>query len=238
MTEQGRSYAEVLRRGPATRLRRGRPDARRGRHRRRPQAGHPRADRLRRRRAAGSHRAPRHRRHRRSSTSASPASWATRSSCWPRPGSIPTKDGGQLALHVSPVLLRHKRRWPRCAAPTTPSTSSATRSATRSTTAAAPGRCRPPAPSSPTSSTWRSAGRSGPSGRLRLWSGNDHGIALRDPSTVRSRFYLRLMVEDRPGVLAEITRILADHQISISSVIQHEALDEPTRRPRSCRWSS
>ena len=31
------------------------------------------------------------------------------------------------------------------------------------------------------------------------------------------------MVEDRPGVLAEITRILAQHQISISSVIQHEA---------------
>ena len=32
-------------------------------------------------------------------------------------------------------------------------------------------------------------------------------------------------VEDRPGALAEITRTLADHQISISSVIQHEAID-------------
>ena len=43
-----------------------------------------------------------------------------------------------------------RRRWPRCAAPTTPSTSSATRSATRSITAGAPARCRRPAPSSPT----------------------------------------------------------------------------------------
>ena len=43
-----------------------------------------------------------------------------------------------------------RRRWPRCAAPTTPSTSSATRWATRSTTAGAPARCRRPAPWSPT----------------------------------------------------------------------------------------
>jgi homoserine dehydrogenase len=61
---------------------------------------------------------------------------------------------------------------------------------------------------------------------LRLWSGNGGPIALRPPATVRSRYYLRLQVEDRPGVLAEITRVLAQHQISISSVIQHEAPDE------------
>jgi homoserine dehydrogenase len=40
---------------------------------------------------------------------------------------------------------------------------------------------------------------------------------------VPSRFYLRLVVEDRPGVLADVTRVLAQHEISISSVIQHEA---------------
>ena len=60
---------------------------------------------------------------------------------------------------------------------------------------------------------------------LRLWSGNHRNIVLRDPNTMRSRFYLRMMVEDRPGVMADITRILANHRISISSVIQHEALD-------------
>ena len=37
-----------------------------------------------------------------------------------------------------------------------------------------------------------------------------------------SRYYLRLMVEDCPGVIASITKILADREISISSLIQHE----------------
>jgi homoserine dehydrogenase len=32
-------------------------------------------------------------------------------------------------------------------------------------------------------------------------------------------------VKDRPGVLADIAHELAQHQISISSVIQHEAFD-------------
>jgi homoserine dehydrogenase len=31
-----------------------------------------------------------------------------------------------------------------------------------------------------------------------------------------------LRVEDKPGVLADITRILADHDISIDAMIQHE----------------
>ncbi len=43
---------------------------------------------------------------------------------------------------------------------------------------------------------------------------------------MRSRFYLRLLVEDRPGVLADVTRVLADHHISIASVIQHEAPED------------
>jgi homoserine dehydrogenase len=60
---------------------------------------------------------------------------------------------------------------------------------------------------------------------LRLWSGNHRHIEMRDQDTIRSRFYLRMMVEDRPGAMADITRILADHHISISSVIQHEALE-------------
>jgi homoserine dehydrogenase len=61
---------------------------------------------------------------------------------------------------------------------------------------------------------------------LRLWSGNGRPTSIQAPATVRSRFYLRLMIQDRPGVLADVARVLAQHQISISSVIQHEALDE------------
>jgi len=39
---------------------------------------------------------------------------------------------------------------------------------------------------------------------------------------VESSYYLRLRVEDKPGVLAEITRILAEPQISIEAMIQRQ----------------
>ena len=34
--------------------------------------------------------------------------------------------------------------------------------------------------------------------------------------------YLRLRVEDKAGVLADVTRILADHSISIDAMLQRE----------------
>ena len=43
---------------------------------------------------------------------------------------------------------------------------------------------------------------------------------------VQSRFYIRLMAADEPGVFARIGQILSDHQISISGVLQHEAAVE------------
>ena len=65
---------------------------------------------------------------------------------------------------------------------------------------------------------------------LRLWSDNGSALRLRPAGTVRSRFYLRMNVEDRPGVLAEVARILAEHQISIASVIQHEVPEAEGQR--------
>ena len=56
----------------------------------------------------------------------------------------------------------------------------------------------------------------------KLWSREGRGFTVEPPERVRSRFYLRLQVADRPGVLADITRILADEEISISSLVQHE----------------
>jgi len=38
-----------------------------------------------------------------------------------------------------------------------------------------------------------------------------------------SPFYLRLKANDRPGVIAEVTRILGNHGVSISGVLQHTA---------------
>jgi homoserine dehydrogenase len=39
---------------------------------------------------------------------------------------------------------------------------------------------------------------------------------------VVTSYYLRMRVEDRPGVLADITRILADASISIDAMVQRE----------------
>ena len=38
-----------------------------------------------------------------------------------------------------------------------------------------------------------------------------------------SQYYLRLNVADRPGVLAQITKVLGNHQISLASIIQKDA---------------
>jgi homoserine dehydrogenase len=65
----------------------------------------------------------------------------------------------------------------------------------------------------------------------QLWSRASKGFTVEPTERVRSRFYLRLLVADKPGVLADITRILADEQISISSVVQHEAPENEPGQP-------
>lgn len=46
---------------------------------------------------------------------------------------------------------------------------------------------------------------------------------LMSMARIRTRYYMRLTVADSPGVLAQISKILGDHLISIASVIQKEA---------------
>ena len=47
-------------------------------------------------------------------------------------------------------------------------------------------------------------------------------IPILPMEAVRTCYYLRLRALDRPGVLADITRILADHAISIDAMVQKE----------------
>ncbi|HWC88152.1 MAG TPA: homoserine dehydrogenase, partial [Pirellulales bacterium] len=58
---------------------------------------------------------------------------------------------------------------------------------------------------------------------LELWSKQQARVPAGDFGAVSGRYYLRFNVEDRPSVLAEIASILGRHDISIASVIQHEA---------------
>ena len=48
-------------------------------------------------------------------------------------------------------------------------------------------------------------------------------IPVRAMSDVKTRYYFRLQVADRPGVLAQISKVLGDNLISISSVLQKES---------------
>jgi homoserine dehydrogenase len=48
-------------------------------------------------------------------------------------------------------------------------------------------------------------------------------VTIKPMSDVVTRYYLRMSIADRSGVLTQITRILGDNQISISAVIQKES---------------
>lgn len=54
-------------------------------------------------------------------------------------------------------------------------------------------------------------------------------IPVLDITDVETAFYLRMRVYDRPGVLADITRIFGDLGISIEAVLQREPLPEHTQ---------
>jgi homoserine dehydrogenase len=47
-------------------------------------------------------------------------------------------------------------------------------------------------------------------------------IPVLSADNIKTAYYLRLTAEDKPGVLADVTRILAAHQISIEALIQKE----------------
>ncbi|UJF25441.1 homoserine dehydrogenase [Suttonella sp. R2A3] len=53
---------------------------------------------------------------------------------------------------------------------------------------------------------------------------SDEELPVLPPAQFFSAYYLHLDVEDRSGVLADVTRILAEHDISIRSMIQKNAL--------------
>jgi homoserine dehydrogenase len=50
----------------------------------------------------------------------------------------------------------------------------------------------------------------------------DRDRTVRPFSELSSRFYFRMNVLDRPGVLGQISKVLGEHRISIASVIQEE----------------
>jgi len=48
---------------------------------------------------------------------------------------------------------------------------------------------------------------------------------------IQSAYYLRLLAKDRPGTLADVTRILAERGISIEAILQKEPAESATDVP-------
>ncbi|MDN3512123.1 MAG: homoserine dehydrogenase [Candidatus Jettenia sp.] len=57
---------------------------------------------------------------------------------------------------------------------------------------------------------------------MKIFSGNCEHISVADIMQIKTRYYLRFSVVDKPGVLAKISGILGNYEISIASVIQHK----------------
>jgi homoserine dehydrogenase len=51
-----------------------------------------------------------------------------------------------------------------------------------------------------------------------------HAVELRPMSQLQSRYFLRLLTIDRPGVMAAIATVLGDRGISLASVVQKESV--------------
>lgn len=54
----------------------------------------------------------------------------------------------------------------------------------------------------------------------------EEGLRLKNRDDIRSKYYLRLRISDKPGILAKITQLFADHAISIEAVIQRPSETE------------
>lgn len=48
----------------------------------------------------------------------------------------------------------------------------------------------------------------------------EQGLKLKSKDEIVSKYYLRMGVEDKPGVLSSVTKMFADHNISIETVLQ------------------
>jgi homoserine dehydrogenase len=57
---------------------------------------------------------------------------------------------------------------------------------------------------------------------LELWSQREARVDMRDHAHLKGRFYLRFVVQDHPGVMAQIAGVLGAHNVSIASIIQHQ----------------
>jgi len=129
---------------------------------------------------------------------------------------------GQLEMHVQPTLLHHDRPLTKVDGPF--NMVAVDGDAVGRTWYAGPGAGQMPTASAVVADVIDTAiGRTALTfSRLDLWSDRPP-VPLQPAHEMTRRYYLRFNVEDRPHVLADIADVLGRQEISIASVIQHEA---------------
>lgn len=63
--------------------------------------------------------------------------------------------------------------------------------------------------------------------QFRLLHDQNPPAKIKPIESIQSRYYVRAMVQDRPGVMAKITSVFGEHGISLSAITQHEPEAEP-----------
>jgi len=129
---------------------------------------------------------------------------------------------GQLEMHVQPTLVRH--HTPLAAVHGAFNAIAVVGDVVGETWYSGPGAGQMPTASSVVADLIDTvAGRTRLTfPRLEIWR-DPAPYVLQPPEKITSRFYLRFNVLDRPHTLADIADILGRNNISIASVIQHEA---------------
>ncbi len=64
---------------------------------------------------------------------------------------------------------------------------------------------------------------------LELWSKRESPVRLAAFDDLPGRYYMRFEVLDQPGVMAQLATILGEENLSIASIIQHEADVDPSQ---------
>jgi len=129
---------------------------------------------------------------------------------------------GQLEMHVQPTLVRHHR--PLASVGGAFNMIALEGDAVGKTWYSGPGAGQMPTASAVVADLIDAAtGRAALSfPQLDLWRGQRQ-LSVQPAAEISRRYYLRFNCEDRPHVFSEITDILGRNEISMASVIQHEA---------------
>jgi homoserine dehydrogenase len=62
--------------------------------------------------------------------------------------------------------------------------------------------------------------------QLRIFADGTPAAQILPFEELRSRYYLRVLAKDEPGVMARVASVLGQNDVSISAILQHESAEK------------